>query len=55
MEAARSYSAALQSSMKPGGGRGLGLFLTKRICERFKWSLALSSSVNQGAVVEVRF
>lgn len=54
-EAARSYSAALQSSMKPGGGRGLGLFLTKRICERFKWSLALSSAVNQGAVVEVRF
>ncbi|WP_431099335.1 sensor histidine kinase [Polaromonas aquatica] len=55
VEAARSYSAALQSSMKPGGGRGLGLFLTKRICERFKWSLAISSEVNKGSVVEVRF
>ena len=55
VEAARSYSAALQTSMKPGGGRGLGLFLTKRICERFKWSLAISSAVNKGSVVEVRF
>jgi len=55
VEAARSYSAALQSSMKPGGGRGLGLFLTKRICERFKWSLAISSAENKGAVVDVRF
>lgn len=55
VEAARSYSAALQSSMKPGGGRGLGLFLTKRICERFKWSLAISSAVNKGSVVDVRF
>jgi signal transduction histidine kinase len=55
VQAARSYSAALQSSMKPGGGRGLGLFLTKRICDRFQWSLAMSSSVNGGAVVDVRF
>lgn len=55
VEVARSYSAALQSSMKPGGGRGLGLFLTKRICERFKWTLTMSSAVNKGAVVEVRF
>ena len=55
VEAARSYSAALQSSMKPGGGRGLGLFLTKRICERFKWTLAMSSAANKGAVVDVRF
>ncbi len=55
VEAARSYSAALQSSMKPGGGRGLGLFLTKRICERFHWSLAMSSAPNRGAVVDVYF
>jgi signal transduction histidine kinase len=55
VEAARSYSAALQSSMKPGGGRGLGLFLTKRICERFHWSLAMSSAANKGAVVDVYF
>lgn len=55
MEAARSYNAALQSSMKPGGGRGLGLFLTKRICERFKWTLTISSAVNKGAVVDIRF
>lgn len=55
VEAARSYNAALQSSMKPGGGRGLGLFLTKRICERFKWSLSISSEVNKGSVVDVRF
>lgn len=55
VEAARSYSAALQTSMKPGGGRGLGLFLTKRICERFKWTLVISSAVNQGSVVDVRF
>jgi signal transduction histidine kinase len=55
VEAARSYSAALQSSIKPGGGRGLGLFLTKRICERFQWALTLSSTLNKGAVVDVRF
>jgi signal transduction histidine kinase len=55
VEAARSYSAALQTSMKPGGGQGLGLFLTKRICERFKWSLAISSAVRKGSVVDIRF
>ena len=55
VQAARSYSAALQSSMKHGGGRGLGLFLTKRICERFTWSLAISSVANKGTEVELRF
>jgi len=33
----------------------LGLFLTKRICERFKWSLAISSAVSKGSVVDIRF
>lgn len=55
VQAARSYSKAMRSSMKPGGGRGLGLFLTKRICERFNWSLAISSNVDKGAVVDVFF
>tara|TARA_R110001599_G_scaffold64023_4_gene179433 strand:- start:108421 stop:109770 length:1350 start_codon:yes stop_codon:yes gene_type:complete len=54
-EVLRSYREALKSSMKPGGGRGLGWFLTKRICERYKWSLSISSSADKGAVVEIAF
>lgn len=54
-EALRIYQEALKSSMKPGGGKGLGLFLTKRICERYKWSLAIASTTGKGAIVEVDF
>ena len=34
-EAARRYATALRNSTKQGGGQGLGLLITRRICERF--------------------
>lgn len=53
--AARSYSMSLRNSAKLGGGQGLGLFLTRRICERFGWSLSITSTVSKGTLAELRF
>jgi signal transduction histidine kinase len=52
---ARSYSLSLRNSTKLGGGQGLGLFLVKRICERFGWSLTITSTVSKGTLAELRF
>ena len=52
---ARSYSLSLRNSTKLGGGQGLGLFLIKRICERFGWSLSITSTVSKGTLAELRF
>jgi len=40
-------------STKPGGG--MGLHLTKRICDRFGWALAIASAVGAGTTVRVTF
>ena len=40
-------------STKPGGG--LGLHLTKRICDRFGWQLEIDSALGQGTTVKVTF
>ncbi|MBV7534327.1 HAMP domain-containing histidine kinase [Duganella sp. sic0402] len=53
--AARSYSMSLRNSAKLGGGQGLGLFLIRRICERFGWSLSITSTVSKGTLAELRF
>jgi len=53
--AARRYTQGLRDSAKQGGGQGLGLFLTRRICERFGWTLRISSSPGAGTVAELRF
>jgi signal transduction histidine kinase len=53
--AARRYSLSLRNSVKLGGGQGLGLFLTKRICERFGWSLLVSSTISKGTLAQLRF
>jgi signal transduction histidine kinase len=53
--AARRYSMSLRNSVKLGGGQGLGLFLTKRICERYGWSLSITSTVSKGTLVQLRF
>jgi signal transduction histidine kinase len=44
---ARSFST------KPGGG--MGLHLTKRICDRFGWQIALESEPGTGTTASVRF
>lgn len=54
-EAARRYSRALRDSSKQGGGQGLGLFITRRICERFGWTLSISSEVEGETLAELRF
>jgi signal transduction histidine kinase len=43
----RSYTT------KPGGG--MGLHLTKRICDRFGWQLTIASSVGKGTTASVTF
>lgn len=53
--AARAYSMSLRNSAKLGGGQGLGLFLIKRICERFGWTLTITSTVSKGTLAELRF
>ncbi|WP_312511358.1 HAMP domain-containing sensor histidine kinase [Massilia sp.] len=53
--AARRYTRALRDSAKQGGGQGLGLFLTRRVCERFGWTLSMSSHPGQGTLAELRF
>jgi len=53
--AARRYSMSLRNSSKLGGGQGLGLFLTRRICERFGWSLSIQSTVSKGTLAQLRF
>lgn len=40
-------------STKPGGG--MGLHLTKRICDRFGWGLDIVSTVGRGTTVRVTF
>ncbi len=53
--AARHYTQALRKSAKQGGGQGLGLFLTRRVCERFGWTLAISSNPAHGTLAEMTF
>lgn len=52
--AARRYTQALRDSTKQAGGQGLGLFLTRRICERFGWTLTISSDPGSGTLAELR-
>jgi signal transduction histidine kinase len=40
-------------STKPGGG--MGLHLTKRICDRFGWQLTVASKVGAGTTVSITF
>lgn len=54
-EAARVYATSLRTSVKPGGGLGLGLFLVRRICDRFGWTLAIDSTVSQGTRAMLTF
>ena len=53
--AARRYTQGLRDSTKQGGGQGLGLFLTRRICERFGWTLKVSSNPSHGTLAEMTF
>ena len=55
VDAARRYTQALRDSTKQGGGQGLGLFLTRRICERFGWTLKMSSNPSHGTLAEMTF
>jgi signal transduction histidine kinase len=55
LEAARRYTRALRDSTKQGGGQGLGLFLTRRVCERFGWRLTMASHPGQGTLAELTF
>lgn len=53
--AARRYTQALRDSTKQGGGQGLGLFLTRRVCERFGWTLRITSNPSHGTLAEMTF
>ncbi|EGH94501.1 MULTISPECIES: sensor histidine kinase [Pseudomonas syringae group] len=47
-QAARHYLSLLRNSTRAGTGKGLGLFLVRRICERFQWRLTLESMPTLG-------
>lgn len=53
--AARRYTQGLRESTKHGGGQGLGLFLIRRVCERFGWRLHISSDPARGTLAEMDF
>ena len=53
--AARRYTQALRESTRYGGGQGLGLFLTRRVCDRFGWTLTLSSDPRHGTLAQMVF
>ena len=53
--AARRYTQALRKSAKHGGGQGLGLFLARRVCERFGWTVTISSNPAHGTLAEMTF
>jgi signal transduction histidine kinase len=52
-EAAREALFARGYSTKPGGG--MGLHLTKRICDRFGWQLTIASTAGKGTTASVAF
>jgi signal transduction histidine kinase len=52
--AARRYAQSLRDARQHGGGgQGLGLFLTRRVCERFGWTLRIASSPEHGTLAEL--
>jgi signal transduction histidine kinase len=55
IQAAQRYTESLQQPGTQGGGSGLGLFLTRRICERFGWRLQLESSLTDGTSAVIVF
>jgi signal transduction histidine kinase len=52
-EEARATLFARGYSTKPGGG--MGLHLTKRICDRFAWQLTIASTTGKGTTASVAF
>jgi signal transduction histidine kinase len=52
-EDARIELFARGHSTKPGGG--MGLHLTKRICDRFGWQLSIASTTGKGTTASVAF
>lgn len=54
-EASRRYLTMVRQSTKAGTGKGLGLFLVRRICDRFHWRLTLESMPTLGTCAILDF
>ncbi|MEE4695201.1 HAMP domain-containing sensor histidine kinase [Pseudomonas alliivorans] len=54
-EASRRYLSMVRQSTKAGTGKGLGLFLVRRICDRFHWRLTLESMPTLGTRASLDF
>ncbi|KKY58433.1 sensor histidine kinase [Pseudomonas ficuserectae] len=54
-QASLHYLSLLRNSTRAGTGKGLGLFLVRRICERFRWTLTLESMPTLGTRAELDF
>ncbi|MER2020439.1 MAG: ATP-binding protein [Stenotrophomonas sp.] len=52
---AQRYTESLKESGGATGGAGLGLFLTYRICDRFRWKLTIESSASGGTSAAIDF
>ncbi|MEE4748898.1 HAMP domain-containing sensor histidine kinase [Pseudomonas alliivorans] len=54
-EASRRYLSMVRQSTNAGTGKGLGLFLVRRICDRFHWRLTLESMPTLGTRASLDF
>ncbi|EGH16365.1 sensor histidine kinase [Pseudomonas savastanoi pv. glycinea str. race 4] len=54
-QASLHYLSLLRNPTRAGTGKGLGLFLVRRICERFRWTLTLESMPTLGTRAELDF
>jgi signal transduction histidine kinase len=50
-----AQSSIFERGYSTKAGSGMGLHLTKRICDRFGWQLTVASTPNEGTTVRVQF
>lgn len=54
-ELLRVFEKGYRASNAIGDGSGLGLSLSKRICDYYKWTISISENANAGTTVTLKF